>query len=344
MAPGTLVTGKLASALRQLGFDYVFDTDFAADLTIMEEGAEILERLKKFLAGDKTVKLPIMTSCCPAWVNFYEHEFPDLIEYPSSARSPQQMFGAIAKSYWAEKMGIPREKLVVVSIMPCLAKKYEVTREELKHEKLQDVDYSISTRELARIIKRANIGFAELPESDFDSPMGESTGAGVIFGTTGGVLEAALRTVYEVYTGEALPKIDFEEVRGLEGIREATIPIPGVIDLKVAVAYGLKNARGIMEQIKAGNCPYHFVEVMACPGGCIDGAGQPYHHGDASIIKARHAAIYEADRRMPLRKSHENPEIQAIYKEFYGEPCSEKSHHLLHTHYFDKRMKFDLEK
>ena len=338
MAPGTLVTGKLASALRQLGFDYVFDTDFAADLTIMEEGAEILERLKKFLAGDKTVKLPIMTSCCPAWVNFYEHEFPDLIEYPSSARSPQQMFGAIAKSYWAEKMGIPREKLVVVSIMPCLAKKYEVTREELKHEKLQDVDYSISTRELARIIKRANIGFAELPDSDFDSPMGESTGAGVIFGTTGGVLEAALRTVYEVYTGEALPKIDFTEVRGLEGIREATIDIKG-FPLKVCIAHTLGNARKVMEKLREGKLDYHVVEVMACPGGCIGGGGQPYHHGRIEVLQARQKALYAEDASKPIRKSHENPDIVALYKEYLGAPLSERSEELLHTHYSDKSIK-----
>jgi len=344
MPAGSIVTGKIAAALKAIGFDYVFDTDWSADLTIMEEGTEAVGRFKKFLAGDKDVKIPIMTSCCPAWVNFYEKFYPELREYPSTAKSPQGMFGATAKTYFADKIGVPREKLICVSVMPCVAKKYECEREELGVNGDPDVNYSITTRELARLIKICNIDFASLPEAEFDSPLGASTGAAVIFGATGGVMEAALRTAYEVLTGKTLPRIDFEEVRGLEGIREATIPIPGVIDLKVAVAYGLKNARGIMEQIKAGNCPYHFVEVMACPGGCIDGAGQPYHHGDASIIKARHAAIYEVDRRMPLRKSHENPEIQAIYKEFYGEPCSEKSHHLLHTHYFDKRMKFDLEK
>lgn len=344
MPAGSIVTGKIAAALKAIGFDYVFDTDWSADLTIMEEGTEAVGRFKAFLSGDKNVKIPIMTSCCPAWVNFYEKFYPELREYPSTAKSPQGMFGATVKTYFADKIGIPREKLISVSVMPCVAKKYECEREELGANGDPDVNYSITTRELARLIKICNIDFANLPEAEFDSPLGASTGAAVIFGATGGVMEAALRTAYEVLTGKTLPKIDFEEVRGLDGIREATIPIPGVIDLKVAVVYGLKNARTIMEQIKAGNCPYHFVEVMACPGGCIDGAGQPYHHGDASIVKARYAAIYEADRQMPLRKSHENPEVQAIYKEFYGQPCGEKSHHLLHTHYFDKKIKFDLEK
>jgi len=344
MPAGSIVTGKIAAALKAIGFDYVFDTDWSADLTIMEEGTEAIGRFKALLSGDKNVKIPIMTSCCPAWVNFYEKFYPELSEYPSTAKSPQQMFGATVKSYFAEKVGIPREKLISVSVMPCVAKKYECERDEFKVNGDPDVNYSITTRELARLIKICNIDFANLPEAEFDSPLGASTGAAVIFGATGGVMEAALRTAYEVITGKTLPKIDFEEVRGLDGIREATIPIPDVVDLKVAVVYGLKNARVIMEQIKAGNCPYHFVEVMACPGGCIDGAGQPYHHGDASIVKARHAAIYKADREMPLRKSHENPEIQAIYKEFYGQPCGEKSHHLLHTHYFDKKIKFDLEK
>ena len=344
MPAGSIVTGKIAAALKAIGFDYVFDTDWSADLTIMEEGTEAIGRFKALLSGDKNVKIPIMTSCCPAWMNFYEKFYPELREYPSTAKSPQQMFGATVKSYFAEKVGIPREKLISVSVMPCVAKKYECERDEFKVNGDPDVNYSITTRELARLIKICNIDFANLPEAEFDSPLGASTGAAVIFGATGGVMEAALRTAYEVITGKTLPKIDFEEVRGLDGIREATIPIPDVVDLKVAVVYGLKNARVIMEQIKAGNCPYHFVEVMACPGGCIDGAGQPYHHGDASIVKARHAAIYKADREMPLRKSHENPEIQAIYKEFYGQPCGEKSHHLLHTHYFDKKIKFDLEK
>lgn len=338
MKPGTIVTGKLATSLRDLGFDYVFDTDFGADLTIMEEGAEILYRLKKFLAGDKEVKIPIMTSCCPAWVNFYEHEYPDLLGHPSSAKSPAQMFGAITKTYWAEKMGIPREKIVVVSIMPCLAKKYECGREEFKVNGNPDVDYSISTRELARLIKRANIKFAQLPDSDFDSPLGESTGAAAIFGVTGGVMEAALRTVYEVYTGKTLPHINFESVRGFDGIREATIDLDG-FPLKVCVAHTLSNARKVMDKLRAGELDYHVVEVMACPGGCIGGAGQPYHHGNIEILNARRDALYAEDEGKKLRKSHENPDIQKLYKEFLGEPMSEKAHHLLHTHYSDKSIK-----
>ena len=337
MEPGSRVTGKMVTALRQLGFNYVFDTDFAADLTIMEEGTEILGRLNKFLAGDKDVKLPVMTSCCPAWVNFFEHEYPDLLEYPSTAKSPAQMFGAVAKTYWAEKMGIPREKLVVVSIMPCLAKKYECGRDEFKVDGNPDVDYSISTRELGRLIKRANIDFANLPDGDFDSPLGESTGAGAIFANTGGVMEAALRTVYEVHTGKTLPHLEFNEVRGLEGIREATIDLNG-FELKVCIAHTLSNARKVMDLLRAGKLNYHVVEVMACPGGCIGGAGQPYHHGNIEILKARAAAVYREDEGKALRKSHENPDIQKLYKDFLGEPCGEKAHHLLHTHYFDKSI------
>ena len=337
MAPGTIVTGKLAASLRYLGFDYVFDTDFGADLTIMEEGAEILQRLKDFLDGDKQVKLPIMTSCCPAWVNFFEHNYPDLLEYPSTAKSPAQMFGAIAKTYWAQKMGIPREKLVVVSIMPCLAKKYECEREEFSVNGNPDVDYSISTRELARLIKRANICFKDLPESDFDRPLGESSGAAAIFGATGGVMEAALRTVYEVYTGKTLPRIEFAAVRGLEGIKEATIDLAG-FPLKVCVAHTLSNARKLMDRLRKGELDYHVVEVMACPGGCIGGAGQPYHHGNVEILKARSRAIYREDEGKPIRKSHENPDIKKLYDKFLGAPLSERSEELLHTHYFDKSL------
>ena len=344
MPAGSIVTGKLTAALKAIGFDYVFDTDWSADLTIMEEGTELIGRLTSYLKGDKSVKLPMMTSCCPAWVNFFEKHYPELNAHPSTAKSPQEMFGAICKSYFAEKAQIKREDLVCVSVMPCVAKKFECERDEFKTNGNPEVDYSITTRELARLIRICNIDFTKLPEAEFDSPLGQSTGAAVIFGATGGVMEAAVRTAYEVLTGKTLPKIDFEELRGLEGIREATVSIPGVADLKLAIVYGLANARTIMEQIKAGNCPYHFIEVMACPGGCIDGAGQPYHHGNAEIIKARHKAIYEADRNLPIRKSHENPSIQAIYKEFLGQPCGEKSHHLLHTHYFDKKIKFDIEK
>lgn len=337
MEPGTIVTGKLTTALRNLGFDYVFDTDWSADLTIMEEGTELIGRLNRFLAGDKTVKLPLLTSCCPAWVNFFEYNFPDLKEIPSTAKSPQQMFGAIAKNYFAPKIGVSREDLIVVSVMPCLAKKYECARPEFSENDNPDVDYSITTRELASLIRLANIDFNALEESEFDSPLGSSTGAAVIFGTTGGVIEAACRTAYELVTKKPLGKIDFEELRGLEGIRSATIDFDG-LKLNIGIAHGLGNARKLLEQIRRGESNFHAIEIMACPGGCIDGGGQPLHHGDQSIVEARWRAIYQADKNMPIRKSHENPSIQAIYKEFLGEPCGHKSHELLHTHYYGKQL------
>lgn len=333
--PGHSVTGQMVAALRQLGFAKVFDTDFAADLTIMEEGTELLGRLTRFLKGDKDVCMPILTSCCPAWVNFFEHQFPDLLNIPSTARSPQQMFGAIAKNYWANQIGVKREDLVVVSIMPCLAKKYECARPEFSENGDPDVNYSLSTRELAKLIKRANINFTMLPEDDFDSPLGESTGAGVIFGATGGVMEAALRTAYEVHTGEKLANVNFEAVRGLDGIKKATIDMDG-FELKVGIAHGLGHARQLLDEIRHGKSEYHAIEIMACPGGCIGGGGQPQHHGDAEVLKARTQALYNEDRNKPLRKSHENPYIQNLYKEFLGHPMSEKAHHLLHTHYFNK--------
>ncbi len=335
LQPGTLVTEKMVSALKELGFDYVFDTDFAADLTIMEEGAEILNRLSLYLEGDKSVRLPILTSCCPAWVNFFEYNFPNLLDIPSTARSPQQMFGAIAKSYWAEKMGIARENLVVVSIMPCLAKKYECSRKEFQNENTPDVDYSISTRELARLIKRANINFNMLPNTSFDTPLGESTGASVIFGTTGGVMEAALRTVYELYTGEQLENINFTNIRGLDGLRKASIKI-GNIDINVGIAHGLGNARQLLEDIESNKSEYHIIEIMACPGGCIGGGGQPHHHGNSDILYARANALYREDSNKELRKSHQNPFIQTLYQEYLGKPLSHKSEMLLHTHYFNK--------
>lgn len=335
MPAGTSVTGKMVTALRQLGFARVFDTDFAADLTIMEEGSELLNRLTAYLQGNKSVRLPILTSCCPAWVNFFEHQFPDLLDVPSTARSPQQMFGSIAKTYWAEKMNIPREDLIVVSVMPCLAKKYECNREEFKVNGDPDVNYSISTRELASLIKRANIDFNHLEEQDFDRPLGESTGAGVIFGATGGVMEAALRTAYELYTGKRLEKVEFEAVRGLENIKKATIELNG-IRLNVGIAHGLGNARRLLNEIREGKSEYHAIEIMACPGGCIGGGGQPLHHGNSDLLQARARALYEEDRNKPLRKSHENPDILQLYEEFLGKPLSEKAHHLLHTHYFNK--------
>lgn len=336
MEPGARVTGQMATALRQLGFDYVFDTDFAADLTIMEESTELLSRLSRFLEGDKDVKLPILTSCCPGWVNFFEHNFPEMKDIPSTARSPQQMFGSIAKSYFAEKIKVDRKDMIVVSIMPCLAKKYECQREEFAVEGNPDVDYSISTRELAHLIKQANMDLNKLEKQEFDAPLGESTGAGVIFGATGGVIEAATRTAYEVYTGKALDRVDFKQLRGMDGIRSASVDFNG-LEVKIGIAHGLGNARKLLEEVKAGKSQYHAIEIMACPGGCIGGGGQPLHHGDASILTARIKAIYEEDEGKVLRKSHENPYIKKLYEEFLGEPMSEKAHELLHTHYFDKR-------
>ncbi|MDI9384250.1 MAG: NADH-dependent [FeFe] hydrogenase, group A6 [Verrucomicrobiota bacterium] len=334
---GTSVTGKMVAALRTMGFDYVFDTDFGADLTIMEEGSEFLDRLTRFLGGDKSVKMPIMTSCCPGWVKFFEHNFPDLLDVPSTAKSPQQMFGAIAKSYFAELIGVPREKMVVVSVMPCLAKKYECSRPEFKVNGNPDVDFSITTRELARLIKQMNIDFVDLPEEDFDDPLGESTGAAPIFGVTGGVLEAALRTALELHTGAPLERVDFTEVRGMEGIRTATIPV-GDLELKVGIAHTLGNARKLLEMVRHGEMEFHAIEVMACPGGCLGGGGQPYHHGHVETLKKRAQAIYQEDAGKTLRKSHENPYIIDLYEKYLGKPLSEKSHQLLHTHYF-KRSK-----
>ncbi len=333
---GTLVTGKLVAALRKLGFAKVFDTDFAADLTIIEEGNELLNRLTKHLNGDTNVKLPILTSCCPAWVNFFEFYFPDMLDVPSTARSPQQMFGSIAKTYYAEMLGIKREDLIVVSVMPCLAKKYECQRDEFQVDGNPDVDFSISTRELAALIKTSNIDFNVLEDEDFDHPLGESTGAAVIFGATGGVIEAAVRTAYELYTGMKLQRIDFHELRGLEGIRMATVNFNGT-QINIGIAHQLGNARKLLEGIRNGMYHFHAIEIMACPGGCIGGAGQPLHHGDSSVIKARFDAIYREDASKPLRKSHENPYIVKLYEEYLGNPLGEKAHHLLHTHYFDKK-------
>jgi NADH-quinone oxidoreductase subunit G/NADP-reducing hydrogenase subunit HndD len=332
---GTAVTGKMVAALREMGFDKVFDTDFAADLTIMEEGSELLDRLTRFLGGDKRVALPILTSCCPAWVNFFEHYFPDILDIPSSARSPQQMFGSIAKSWWARQAGVKREDLVVVSIMPCLAKKYECARDEFKVDGDPDVNYSLTTRELASLIKRYNIDFNALPDADFDNPMGESTGAGVIFGTSGGVMEAALRTAYELHTGKTLENVNFESVRGMKGIKKATVDLGG-FELKIGIAHGLGNARTLLEEIREKRSEYHAIEIMACPGGCIGGGGQPLHHGDSARLKARSNALYAEDAGKKSRKSHENPYIIHLYEEFLGKPIGEKAHHLLHTSYFNK--------
>lgn len=335
LEPGTPVIGKMVSALRELGFDYVFDTDFSADLTIMEEGTELLERIEGYLAGDKNVRLPILTSCCPGWVNFFEHNFPDLLDVPSTAKSPQQMFGAIAKTYFADKIEVDRKNLIVVSVMPCLAKKYECQREEFKVDGNPDVDYSISTRELAAFIKQANIDFLNLPDDDFDDPLGESTGAAVIFGNTGGVIEAACRTAYEIHTGKTLEKVEFKELRGMEGIRSASVDFDG-LELKIGIAHGLGNARKLLDEVRAGTSQYHAIEIMACPGGCVGGGGQPFHHGESEILAKRAASIYNEDEKKTIRKSHENPSIIRLYKEFLGNPGSPKAHSLLHTHYFEK--------
>jgi len=333
---GTLVTGKMVAALRRLGFNYVFDTDFAADLTIMEEGTELLQRLNAFLKGDKSVKLPILTSCCPAWVKFFEHQFPELIDIPSTARSPQQMFGSIAKTYLAEKLGIDRKNMIVVSIMPCVAKKYERGRDEFYVDGNPDVDIVLTTRELAHLIKLCNIDLTTLPEEDFDEPLGQSTGAGVLFGTTGGVIEAAVRTAYEIQTGKPLARINFEELRGMEGLRKAVIDFDG-LELNIGIAHGLGNARKLLEDIELGKSHFHAIEIMSCPGGCIGGGGQPYHHGNADILIKRQQALYTEDELKVIRKSHENPDILKLYAEFLGKPLSEKSHKLLHTNYFNRK-------
>ncbi len=326
LEPGTISTGKLVTALRRLGFDAVFDTNFAADLTIMEEARELVHRIEH--GGT----LPMLTSCCPAWVKFFEHQFPDLLDVPSTCKSPQTMLGAIVKSYYAEKMDIPVKDLKVVSIMPCVAKKAESARPELSKEDTLNVDYVLSTREFGHMIKEAGIEFKDLPESDFDNILGESTGAAIIFGTTGGVIEAAVRTAYELITGETLQKIDFEELRGLAGIREATVNI-GDLELNIGIAHGLGNARKLLESIQRGESHYHAIEIMACPGGCIGGGGQPYHHGNQDVIKKRQDAIYEIDRNTPRRKSHENEMVLKLYDDFLGEPYGEKAHDLLHTCY-----------
>ena len=332
---GTSVTGKMVSALRKLGFDKVFDTDFAADLTIMEEASELLDRLTRHFNGDETVKLPILTSCCPAWVKFFEHNFPDMLDIPSSAKSPMQMFSAVAKNIFTKELGIDRKDLVVVSIMPCLAKKYEAGRDEFSKDGNPDTDIVKATRELARLIKQANINFHILKDEDFDHPLGESTGAGVIFGRTGGVIEAALRTAADWYTDSSLENVDYEAVRGFEGVRSADVKV-GDLDLKIGIAHGLGEARKLLEQIRAGESHYHAIEIMACKGGCIGGGGQPYHHGNTGTLRKRAAAINAEDASKTIRKSHENPYIKKLYDEHLDKPMSHKAHELLHTKYFKK--------
>lgn len=327
---GTAVTGKMAAALRRMGFDGVFDTDTGADLTIMEEGAEFINRLQN--GG----KLPLITSCSPGWIKFCEHNFPDFLENLSSCKSPHQMFGAILKTYYADKMGIDPEKMFVVSVMPCVAKKFESGRPEMEVNSFRDVDAVISTRELAKMIKESGILFNKLPDEKFDNPFEEASGAGVIFGVTGGVMEAALRTVVEVLEGKTLDKLDFEAVRGTAGIKEATLTVAGT-EVKVAVASGLGNARKLLNDIRDGKAEYQFVEIMACPGGCVTGGGQPIVDSqtrmDVDVKALRAAALYSEDKNLPVRKSHENPDIKLLYSEFLEKPGSHKAHELLHTHY-----------
>ncbi|MBF7096811.1 NADH-dependent [FeFe] hydrogenase, group A6 [Alkalibacter mobilis] len=329
MDPGTISTGQLATSLRRLGFDGVFDTDFAADLTILEEASELVHRL------ENNGRLPILTSCCPAWVRFIEHQFPDLLDIPSTCKSPQMMFGAIAKTYYAKKVGLDPKDIVVVSIMPCLAKKTEAAREEMDIDHMHNVDLVLTTREFGAMLKEAGTNFAHLPVGEFDSILGESTGAAVIFGTTGGVIEAAVRTAYEWITGDELENVEFKQLRGLEGIRSATVEI-GDKSLNIGIAHGLGNARKLLEEIREGKSNYHAIEIMACPGGCIGGGGQPYHHGDMEILRKRQEAIYREDAGMKVRKSHKNQEVLKLYEEFLGEPYGDRAHKLLHTHYSPK--------
>ena len=330
MPIGMPVTGKLAAALRRLGFDRVVDTDTAADFTIMEEGTEFIERLTK------NKNLPLITSCSPGWVKFLEHNFPDLIPNLSTAKSPMSMYGALIKSYYAKEQNLDPNKIFVVSVMPCTAKKFECERPELGEDGHKDVDAVITTVELAKMIKKAGIMFEKLPEELFDEPFGEATGAGVIFGTTGGVMEAAIRTVAEILEGKELPKIEYEEVRGNETIREAELEIAGK-KVKIAVVSGLGNARKLMERVRKGEADYQFIEVMACPGGCIMGGGQPRkvlkERAGIDVRGLRKGSLYSEDRRLPLRKSHQNPYVKKVYDEFLEKPGSELAHHLLHTHY-----------
>jgi iron-only hydrogenase group A len=339
MEPGTVTAGKMHSALKRLGFDKVFDTNFSADLTIMEEGTELIGRAKHAISTGDMSKLPIITSCSPGWIKFMETFYPNLMNNVSTCKSPQQMFGALSKTYYADKEGIDPAKIISVSIMPCTAKKYEAQRPEMRASGYQDVDFVLTTREFARMIKLAGIDFANLPDVTADSPMGEYTGAATIFGATGGVMEAALRTGYELISGETLPSVDLKMVRGMDGVKEADVEIPGLpFPLKVAIAHGLGNARKILDRVskqieKDGKSEYHFIEIMACPGGCVGGGGQPY--GSTLAVRAKRAyGLYNEDSTMLThRKSHENEQIKQLYKEFLGEPNGEKAHHLLHTKY-----------
>jgi len=325
LPPGTLVTGKMHAALKKLGFDTVFDTNFTADLTIIEESHELVKRVKE--GG----VLPMITSCCPAWIKFMEQFYPDLMPNVSTCKSPQQMFGALAKTYFAQSAGLDPADIVSVSVMPCTAKKYEAQRPEMNSSGYRDVDYVLTTREIARMIREAGIDFASLPDKPAESLMGAYSGAGTLFGATGGVMEAALRTAYKVITGEELENIDILPVRGMSGVRTATVDI-GNLKVKVAVAHGLGNARPILDEIRAGRSPYHFIEIMACPGGCVGGGGQPIGF-DMAMRSLRGETLYKEDKSLPVRRAHQNPSIERVYHDYLVAPLGEKSHHLLHTGY-----------
>lgn len=329
MPLGTDVTGKLVTGLKRLGFKRVFDTNFAADLTIMEETTELVNRITN------KKPLPMFTSCCPGWVKYIEHRRPELLDHVSTCKSPHEMEGAVLKTYYAKKIGIDPKDVFVVSIMPCTVKKFESSRPELAEERMPDVDAVLTTRELVRYFNMAGIDFCDLPETQFDNPLGESTGAAVIFGTTGGVMEAAIRTAYNSLTGEELEKLEFEQIRGFDGVKELTINIKGM-DLNFAVVNGIGNVAKILDDVENGICKYHFIEVMACPGGCINGGGQPIHQKPEKVIK-RVKALYEIDSKMIHRKSHENESVKILYKEFFGEPNSHKAHDILHTHYKSRK-------
>lgn len=330
MEAGSIVTGQMVTALKNMGFDYVYDTNFAADVTTMEEAAEFVHR---YLHGGK---LPILTSCCPSWIKFVEHNFGSLVDIPSSCKSPHEMFGSLAKTYLAKKLGKKPEDIIVVSVMPCVAKKYESARPELSYNGISDVDIVISTRELARMIKDTSQDFPNLVPSEFDRFMGESSGAGTIFGSTGGVAEAAIRTAYNMITGKELDKLEFTALRGFEKIKEASLNINGD-EIKIAVASGLGNARKLLNSIQNGEKHYHLIEIMACPGGCIDGGGQPYIKGDTNILEKRMKSIYNIDREKPIRQAHNNKEVIALYEEFLGKPHGELAHKLLHTHFHSRK-------
>lgn len=328
MKPGTAVTGKIPAVLRKIGFDRVFDTDFTADLTILEEGTELLGRL------ENNGVLPMLTSCSPGWINYIEQFYPELNGHLSSCKSPQQMFGALAKTYYAEKIDVKPKDLTVVSVMPCTAKKFEAKREEMKRNGVPDVDYALTTRELGKLIKMMGYDL-DIPDEEFDEPFGITTGAGLIFGASGGVMEAALRSVYEIVTGTELENINLTAVRGLQGVKEAAVMV-GDLEVKVAVTNSLKNAKSLLEKIKAGDANYHFVEIMCCPGGCIGGGGQPRPTTNDIRIQ-RIEGIYTADEKMIIRKSHKNPAVLKLYEDFLEKPNSHIAHELLHTEYFDRK-------